>query len=164
WSTNNRPSADCGLQVTRQRSGTESPSVEEDGRVRRPCPNQRNKSERKENMRQPQLRSMPASPWRSVPGAAGKPRCLPRRNDLSRSVHSGHRLGSSLAWGFLLQNGAVDADNLPASPLSQNRSSYEHRIIYNVRRSRVPSFHGPSIRGLMGLAWVALDRRGVFLP
>src|SRR5208337_4968369 len=62
WSTNNRPSADRGLQVTRQRPGTERPSVEEDGRVRRPCPNQRNKSERKENMRQPQLCSMPVRP------------------------------------------------------------------------------------------------------
>jgi hypothetical protein len=33
-----------GLQVTRQRSGTGRPSVEEDGRVRRPCPNQLNSS------------------------------------------------------------------------------------------------------------------------
>jgi hypothetical protein len=29
-----------GLQVTRQRSGTGRPAVAEDGRVRRPCPNQ----------------------------------------------------------------------------------------------------------------------------
>src|SRR5208283_6169952 len=121
-------------KVTRQRPGTERPSVEEDGRVRRPCPNQRNKSERKENMRQPQLCSMPASPWRSVPSAAGKPRCLPRRNHLSRSVDSGYRLGTSFAWGFLLQNGAVDADNLPASPLSQQGSPHEHRTRGNVRR------------------------------
>jgi len=54
-----------GLLVTRQRSGTGRPSVEEHGRVRRPCPNQRNKSDRKENTRQPQLCSMP--PWPPSP-------------------------------------------------------------------------------------------------
>jgi hypothetical protein len=48
-----------GLQVTRRRLGRGRPSVAEDGRVRRPCSNQRNKSERKENTRQPQLCSMP---------------------------------------------------------------------------------------------------------
>ena len=51
-------------QVTRQRSGTGRPSVEGDGPVRRPCPNHRNKSDRKENARQSQLCSMPASPSR----------------------------------------------------------------------------------------------------
>src|SRR5208337_2993913 len=77
WSTNNRPSADRGLQVTRQRPGTERPSVEEDGRVRRPCPNQRNKSERKENIRQPQLCSMPV-----------RPSALALRASTARSNHS----------------------------------------------------------------------------
>src|SRR5208282_2903990 len=48
-----------GLQVTRRRSGTGRPAVAEDGRVRRPCPNQRNKSERKENTSQPQLCGTP---------------------------------------------------------------------------------------------------------
>jgi len=47
------------VQVTRHRSGTGRPSVEEDGRVRRPRPNQRNKSDGKENTRQPQLCSVP---------------------------------------------------------------------------------------------------------
>src|SRR5271157_1022000 len=51
-------------QVTRQPSETGRPSVEGDGPVRRPCPNQRNKSDRKENARQSQLCSMPASPSR----------------------------------------------------------------------------------------------------
>ena len=46
--------------VTRQRSRTGRPSVEGDGPVRRPCPNQRNKPHRKENARQSQLCSMPA--------------------------------------------------------------------------------------------------------
>jgi len=51
-----------GLQVTRQRSETGRHAVADDERVRRPCPNQRIKSDRKENTRQPQLCSMPASP------------------------------------------------------------------------------------------------------
>jgi len=50
----------------RQRSGTGRSAIAEDGRVRRPCPNQRNKSERKENMRQPQLCSMPV-PRKTAP-------------------------------------------------------------------------------------------------
>src|SRR5208337_801309 len=64
-------------KVTRQRPGTERPSVEEDGRVRRPCPNQRNKSERKENMRQPQLCSIPV-----------RPSALALRASTARSNHS----------------------------------------------------------------------------
>ena len=53
-----------GLQVTRQRSETGRHAVADDEPVRRPCPcpNQRIKSDRKENTRQLQLCSMPASP------------------------------------------------------------------------------------------------------
>jgi len=36
------------------------------------CPNQRNKSERKENVRQPQLCSMPASPWHAAKSSLTK--------------------------------------------------------------------------------------------
>jgi len=97
---------------------------------------------------------MPASPWRSVHRAAGKPRCLPRRNDLSRSVDSGHLLGTSFAWGFLLQNGAVDADNLPAWPLSQQGSSHEHRTRGNVGRWRLVSAE----RGLRSLSGLRVQR------
>ena len=57
-------------QVTRQRSGTGRPSVEGDRPVRRPCPSQRNKSHKKENARQSQLCSMPASPSRRAPAEA----------------------------------------------------------------------------------------------
>src|SRR5208337_4710866 len=62
-----------GLQVTRQRSGTGRPAVAEDGRVsRRRCPNQRYKSERKENMRRPQLCSMPGrGPPSRIPARLG---------------------------------------------------------------------------------------------
>ena len=53
-------------QVTRQQSGTGRPSVEGDGPVRRPCPNQRNKSDRKENARQSQLCSMHRDPSQEI--------------------------------------------------------------------------------------------------
>src|SRR5208337_4925824 len=51
-----------GLRVTRQRSEAGRHAIADDERVRRPCPNQRSKSERKESTPQPQLCSMPASP------------------------------------------------------------------------------------------------------
>src|SRR5208337_1542169 len=63
-------------RVTRQRSGTGRPSVAGDGPVRRPCPNQRNKSDRKENARQSQLCSMPASPSRRA--RLGRSLALPK--------------------------------------------------------------------------------------
>ena len=49
-----------------RRRVTWKPPVGRTAVVGRPCPNQRNKSERKGNMRQPQLCSMPASPSHAV--------------------------------------------------------------------------------------------------
>ena len=59
--------------MTRQRSQTGRPAVAEDGRVRRLCPNQRNKSDRKENTCQPQLCSMPAAPFQPILMAIARP-------------------------------------------------------------------------------------------
>ena len=78
-------------QVTRQRSGIGRPSVDGDRPVRRLCPNHRNKSDRKENARQSQLCSMPASPpeeprppeEQGSAGASPSRRALPRRLRLS---------------------------------------------------------------------------------
>src|SRR5208283_1945472 len=81
-------------QVTRRRPGTGRPSVEGDGPVRRPCPNQRNKSDRKENARQSQLCSMPASPSRRA------------------------RLGASLALPKSACRGGYDEADRPAAAAS----------------------------------------------
>ncbi len=143
--------------MTRQRSGTGRPAVAEDGRLRRPCRNQRTESERKENMRLPQHCSMPAAPWRSVPIATGKPRWYAT----SSPVDSVYQPGTSFAKGFLLQNGAVDADNPPASPLSQKGVSHEPRTRGNVRRWRNVSAEGGlwSLSG-MRLQWDRHDHGG----